>query len=96
MDDDEWEDEYRDLDSVTLRDGAISAAAATAWAEWDMNAWRRELWAPGPCAYVYSGSYWTAPEPCDLDAEEGSEFCARHRAVMEDDNSDEPVWAQED
>ncbi len=49
------------------------------------------------CAYVYHvGSYTNPPEPCDLDAEEDSEYCARHRATEDGDNSDEPIWAMEE
>lgn len=81
---------------ITFQGEAVSADRATDLAEWDYNAWRRDLWKPGPCAYVYTGSRWTAPEPCDLDAVEGSEYCSIHRARMENDNSDEPVWALED
>lgn len=48
------------------------------------------------CAYMYPGSCSRAPEPCDLDAGDGSEYCARHGALMEHDNSDEPIWASEE
>lgn len=52
---------------------------------------------PRICAYVYHvGSYTHPPEHCDLDAEDGSEYCSRHRIIDDYDDSDEPVWAAEE